>query len=80
MKYFFITILVGIVFNKSPFHYFLNYKNIAVVLSKREEIPKDFKNRNSITFIKVTDVRLFVSKVCEIIFRNSIKILFQGNK
>jgi len=52
---------------------FLNYKNIAVVLSKREEIPKDFKNRNSITFIKVTDVRLFVSKVCEIIFRNSIK-------
>ena len=51
----------------------LNYKNIAVVLSKRDEIPKDYRKSNSVAFIQVDDVRLFISKACSIFFRNSIK-------
>jgi len=52
---------------------FHNYKNIAVVLSERDEIPKDFRKSNAVTFIQVDDVRLFISKVCSIFFRNGIK-------
>ena len=52
---------------------FHNYKNIAVVLSTREEIPKDFNKSNSFSFIQVDDVRLFISKACSIFFRNDIK-------
>ena len=51
----------------------LNYKNIAIVLSNIDEIPKDFRKSNSATFIHVQDVRLFISKACSILFRNSIK-------
>ena len=51
----------------------LNYKNLAVVLSKSDEIPKDFRKSNSVAFIQVDDVRLFISKACSIFFKNSIK-------
>ena len=51
----------------------LNYKNIAIVLSKSDEIPSDLKKSNSIVFLQVDDVRLFISKTCSIFFRNSIK-------
>ena len=51
----------------------LNCKNIAVVLSKNDNIPKNFRKDNSVVFLQVDDVRLFVSEVCSIFFRNSIK-------
>ena len=50
-----------------------NYKNIAVVLSKKDEIPRDSIERNSVIFIYVDDVRLFISKACSMLFRNGIK-------
>ena len=50
-----------------------SYKNIAVVLSKGDKIPQDFRKSNSVAFIQVDDVRLFISKACSIFFQNSIK-------
>ena len=52
---------------------FHNYKNIAVVLSKLDEIPNNINKSNIVSFIQVDDVRLFIAKACSIFFRNGIK-------
>ena len=51
----------------------VNYKNIAVVLSKSDKIPKGLRKSSSMVFIHVDDVRLFISKACSLFFQNSIK-------
>ena len=54
----------------------LNLNNLVVVLQKNSFADKSFKNNKNLIFIKVEDVRFFISKICSIIFPNKIEKKF----
>ncbi|MFL2661410.1 MAG: UDP-N-acetylmuramoyl-L-alanyl-D-glutamate--2,6-diaminopimelate ligase [Alphaproteobacteria bacterium] len=51
-------------------------KNLVVVISKNSFVDRNFKKSGNIIFIKVNDVRFFISKICSIIFPNNIEKKF----
>ena len=54
-------------------------KNLVVVISKNSFVDRNFKKSGNIIFIKVNDVRFFISKICSIIFPNNSSIPFEIN-
>lgn len=54
----------------------LHIQNLVIVLSKNSSADKEFRKNKNVVFIKVNDVKLFVSKICSIIFPNNINKKF----